>query len=330
MKQVANHAGVSIKTVSNYVNGYPHMSAPTRERIAASIKELGYRVNQSARSLRAGRTRTIGLLVPDVRQAYFPNLMTEIDEQAGRQGLSVAVMTTRGDPELERSFLLGDSGPDVDGIIFESAGLGADELPPAVTQRPLVIIGERVVGHESVDIISMDNEAAAHAAVHYLLSTGRRRILALGHRPSMGAPSASSTRLQGYRLAHEEAGVPVDEDLVPLCDVWSWEDGIAVTEQVMHKGVEFDAVFAFCDALALGVLVALQRAGKKIPEDVAVMGFDDIDEAAMTFPALSTVDGGRAWIADQAVTALLGQLNGEEREPKSMVAPFALRIRATT
>lgn len=325
MVDVAAAAGVSLKSVSNYFNDYPYMSEDLRSRIERAVQELGYQVNSSARSLRSGRTRTIALVVPELNQPYFAQLAEDVIASARELGMHVAIETTRADPEREREVLTGRVGPAADGIIFETVTLGQSEIPFDAVQRPLVLIGERISSPQS-DAVTMDNLSGAAEAVSHLIAQGRRRILALGHNPSALNPSAAHLREQGYRRAHEDAGLEVDPELIVQETRWRWPSGAAAMEEVLRRGVEFDAVFGFNDALALGAMTSLGRAGISIPEDVSVVGFDNVEEGELLAPTLTTVDAGRRQIARHAVEMLAERIGdpGESREPRSVVVPSRL------
>jgi len=332
MMDVARLAGVSLKSVSNYFNDYPHMTDELRDRICAAAAELDFRVNQSARSLRSGRTSNIALVVPELSQIYFANLAENVIAAARQQGFNVSILTTGNEAARELDVLTGKIGPAVDGIIFETVALAQREIPFDQVRCPLVLIGERVEDAE-VDRVSMDNVNGAMSAVNHLLERGRRRIVALGYGPESRRPSAASRRFEGYERALREAGIEPDPELVATPASWRWPDGGEAMAALMESGVEFDAVFAFCDALAFGAMAAVQRAGKTVPTDVAVVGFDNVEESAATFPSLTTVDPGRSMIASSAVGLLLDRIRGERPrggEPQHVVASHHIVVRGSS
>lgn len=329
MHEVAARAGVSIKTVSNYVNGYPYMRDSTKERVQQAINELQYKVNLSARSLREGRTRTVALVVPELNQAYFAELAQAVISFAAVGGLRVFIETTGGDPEREREILTGARGWLFDGLIFGPLGLGGGELGAMKSDVPVVFIGDRIEGSE-FDYVTMANADAAEAATSHLLRAGRRRIVALGADDS-AAPSAPSLRRLGYERAHDGFDAPTHQELFIGPLEWHRSAGSAAVASLLDSGVKFDAIFGFNDALALGAMRELQRRSIRIPEDVAVVGFDDTEDAAFSTPSLTTVNPGREEIARLAVELLVDRMahveDDDTRQASPVVTGFELVVR---
>ncbi|WP_234983358.1 LacI family DNA-binding transcriptional regulator [Demequina sp. NBRC 110053] len=332
MHDVARVAGVSVKTVSNVVNEYQHVKAGTRSRVLAAIDELGYRPNLTARGLRSGRTGVIRLAVPDIRQNYFAELADEIIRAADRRGLGVLVQQTGGDRERELEILAGRSLQMTDGLLFSPERLGQEDRDLLDVPFPLVLLGERIFGGPT-DHVTMHNISSASAAVQHLVEVGRRRIAVLGAHPDGRETLRSSDlRVRGYRQALDAAGIPYDPDLVRVTAPWHRENGAHAMRLLLRAGVEFDAVFALNDTLALGALRALGEAGVAVPEDVAVIGFDNIDEAHFAVPSLSSVDPGRAKIAGIAVDLLVERIEekGERRPPRRIKPDFGIVRREST
>ncbi|PPF45081.1 LacI family transcriptional regulator [Rathayibacter sp. AY1B7] len=327
LHDVARAADVSIKTVSNVINDYPHVRPATRSRVQAAIAQLGYRPNLSARSLRRGRTGVIGLALPELSLPYFAELADSVMRAADERGLTVLIEQTGGDPERERSVLASERRQLTDGLLFSPLGL-ADEDALAVG-FPLVLLGERIFTG-LVDHVTMQNTAAAHAATAHLLASGRRRIVALGTHPD-AAVSSASLRLEGYRAALAEAGIAYDERMIGVSGPWRRSGGAEAMRRVLASGLDFDAVFALNDTLALGAVRALQEAGVRVPEEVAVIGFDDIDEAGYSSPSLSSVDSGRDEIARTAVEVLQARIEGTRTGPGTLhEAAFTVVAREST
>jgi DNA-binding LacI/PurR family transcriptional regulator len=331
MHDVANLAGVSIKTVSNVINDYPYLRPETRRKVEEAIQALGYRPNLSARGLRSGRTGVISLIIPDLRNAYFAELADEVMLAADEKGLSVIIEQSKGDRERELSLLTGPRTAMVDGILYSVLGLGEDDahLLEAI-ETPMVLLGERIF-HGPTDHVTMRNSESTKAATLYLLSTGRRRIVAFGaHRGEV--IGSAGLRLTGYREALAEAGMPYDEQLISEVGGWFRFEGAQAMQELLASGVEFDGVVAFSDVIALGAMRVMQEAGIRIPEDVAVIGFDDIDETRYTLPTLSTVDPGRAEIARVAVGYLQERiaLGSRAVAPREYFAGFSIVEREST
>lgn len=320
MRDVARRAGVSAKTVSNVVNGYPYIKPETRERVLAAIAELGYQMNATARSLRTGRTGIIGLALPELRVPYFAELAGSVIAAAEARGLTVIIEQHGGRRDLELEVLSGARRHLTDGLIYSPLALGTgDEEALLELPYPLVLLGERVF-HPGIDHVTMQNTAAARAATEHLLQIGRRRVVALGSNPSQDVGSAP-LRLAGYREAFEAAGMPVDPVLeVPTIRTWDHATGARTVGRLVDDGVDFDGVFAFNDSLALGAMHELQVRGFRVPEDVAVVGFDAIDEGRYSNPTLTTIDPGRAEIPREAVR-LLDERRQGHGGPARRIAP---------
>lgn len=300
---VARLAEVSIKTVSNVLNDYPHIRPATKQRVLDAIQALDYHPNLTARGLRSGRTGLVSLIIPDLRNAYFAELADVVMRAADAQGLSVIIAQSGADRERELSLLRGPRSQMVDGILFSVLALSErDNDLLAEVRTPMVLLGERILTGPK-DHVTMRNTEGVRAATEHLIAQGRRRILAFGGDRAQGLSSAS-LRLDGYTEAVEQAGIGYDESLVVEVIGWFRSTGAAAMRRFLERGIPFDGVVAFNDAIALGAMRVLQEAGFSIPDDVAVIGFDDIDETRYTLPTLSTIDPGRQEIAEVAVRYL--------------------------
>lgn len=333
LHDVARLSGVSIKTVSNVINDYPHIRPTTREKVEAAIAELGYSPNLTARSLRSGRTGVIGLALPELSLAYFAELADLVMQAAEEQGLTVLIEQTRGEREREIKTLSSRTRALTDGLIFSPLGMGQEDAAALDVGFPLVTLGERIFDGPA-DHVTMQNVEAARAATEFLLGTGRRRIAVLGAHPGEEIGSAG-LRLRGYREALDAAGIAYDDTLIGYSGPWHRENGAAAMRGLLDAGVSFDAVFGLNDALALGGLRVLQQAGLRVPEDVAVLGFDNIDETQYSLPSLSTVEPGRLEIARTAVAALVERIaertsGATPVPPREIAARFEVIAREST
>lgn len=334
MHDVARVAGVSIKTVSNVINDFPHVRQMTRMRVLAAIDELGYRPNLSARGLRSGRTGVIGLAVPELRQNYFAELADAVIRAAEQHDLGVLVEQTSGDRDREIAAVTGAGRlRQTDGLLFSPQRLGQSDRDLLAVSFPLVLLGERIFGGPT-DHVTMHNVSSAQAAVEHLLQLGRRRIALIGAHPDQREDvRPSDLRVRGYRNALEAAGIPLDPQLIRAVAPWHRENGAEAMRDLIAEDIPFDGLFALNDTLALGALRALGDAGRRVPDDVAVIGFDDIDEARFSIPSLSSVDPGRAEIAETAVTLLVERINekeGERRPPRLIKPEFRIVAREST
>lgn len=330
MQDVAKAAGVSIKTVSNVVNDYPFIRPDTRQRVLASIAELRYQPNLSARGLRSGRTGAVSLVIPDLKNAYFAELADAVMRAASQRDLSVVIEQSGADRDRELGILTGPRMRMVDGVLFSALGLRPDDAALLGVATPLVLLGEQIMDGPT-DHVTMENISGSRAATAHLLGLGRRRLLALGAHPDR-VRGSSGLRLTGYRQALEAAGLPYVAELVVEAWAWHRSDGAEAMRSVLAAGTKFDGVVAFNDSIALGAMRVLQEAGLRIPQDVAVIGFDDIDEAQYSMPTLSTVDPGREEIAEVAVRLLLERIDAGSAvgPPRQMRAAYRLIQREST
>ncbi|KJL48657.1 HTH-type transcriptional regulator DegA [Microbacterium hydrocarbonoxydans] len=323
LHDVARLAGVSIKTVSNVINDYPHIRPTTRERVEAAISELGYTPNLTARNLRSGRTGAIALAVPDLSLAYFAELAAEVIAAAEAAGVVVLVEQTGGDRDRELELLRSPRLKLTDGLIFSPLGMGQDDVAALDVAYPMVLLGERIFDGPT-DHVTMRNIDAARAATEFLIAAGRRRIAVVGAHEGELIGSAA-LRLRGYVEALEAAGIPYDDDIVGYTTLWHRANGAETMREILARGVDFDAVFGLNDTLALGAMRVLQVEGRRVPDDVAVLGFDGLDEAEYSIPSLTTVDPGRDWIAKTAVATLLERIAGRaDAEPRTLLADFQI------
>jgi len=328
MKDVALRAGVSIKTVSNVVNGAPHVRDETRERVLAVIERIGYQVNASARNLRKGRKGLVGLVVPWLSRPYFAELASAFMEVAEERGLVVVIEQTGGDRARELDVLHGPRRSITDGLVFSPQALSQEDEPEIPDQAPLVLLGERVFSPR-VDHVTMRNVQAARAVVAYLLRRGRKRIALVGaHADDPDGPWA--LRTQGYLDGLAGAGVAAVPELIAEAQQWSLADGAAAMARLLESGQKFDAVFCLNDALAIGAAHALQLRGVRIPDDVAVVGFDDIEETRYTTPTLTSVHFDRADMSRAALDLLEARIEGSAGTPRLVEAQFRIEERGST
>jgi DNA-binding LacI/PurR family transcriptional regulator len=307
LHDVARLAGVSIKTVSNVINDYPHIRPATRTKVEAAIEQLGYQPNLSARSLRSGRSGVISLLIPDLRNAYFAELADAVMRAAQARGLSVIIEQMPGGKQDELAILRGPRMQLVDGILYSVLALGEEDAHLLPQGMPMVLLGDRIFNGPK-DHVTMQNVEGARAATEHMLSIGRRRIVALGAHPGEVIGSAG-LRLEGYRQALSAAGIEYDPAFVISAATWHRRDGAEAMRAFLETGVTFDGLVAFNDSIALGAMRVMQEAGLRIPADVAVIGFDDIDETRYSIPSLSTIDPSKDEIAERAVSLLIERIN---------------------
>lgn len=328
IKDVAERAGVSWKTVSNVVHGRTNVRPQTRDRVLHAIDELGYVPNQVGRDLRGDPTKVIALVVPDLENPYFARLAQRAQAEARRRGFTVAVQLSLDDAELEWSFIAGRTARPVDAVILSPSALASDRLVEERSGRPLVLLGESLVAAPDVVHVAMDNRGSAVEVVQHLVDQGRRSILFVGAQDSAAPHATWRERLDGYREGLRRVGHGHDPRYEIHVEQWDRPDGRAAVERALDDDVDFDAVIAANDLLAIGVLAGLRDRGRSVPEDVAVVGWDDIPEAAYAAPPLSSVAPDLDRLVAAALDAAIDP--PADRIAHEMQIPHRLVLRASS
>jgi DNA-binding LacI/PurR family transcriptional regulator len=328
LKDVAERAGVSMKTVSNVVHGYEHVSPQMRERVQAAIDALGYRPNLTARRLATGRTGMIALALPEMDHPYFSEISRIVGEEASRRGYRILIEQTLADVEAERAVLRDREEGLVDGVIFQPVRMGTLEIARLQPQTPLVLLGENAIPLNA-DHVMIDNTAAAKNAVSTLIAQGRRRIAFLA--TIRGNNSASThIRLLGYQEALVEAGITPDPELILLSDDFYVDAGTRALRQAVADGVTFDAVFCRDDLFGMAAMRVLTESGISVPEDVSVLSWDDTPFARYSTPPLSSVSPDKKVLAATAFDLLEDRIKGYDGLGRHRLAPYSISERATT
>ncbi len=329
MHDVAARAGVSQRTVSNVVNNYEHVRPATRARVQEAIDALGYRPNVSAQRLRQGRTGLIALAVPEIAAPYFAELADLLQRTAQEHGVTLLIDQTGGTRSRELQVLGGYQSNLIDGLILSPMGITADDLTQQVHTVPTVLLGESIADSGLLHV-SIDNVDAAIVATQHLLDSGRTRIVALGAHQPVDSIGPAGRRLRGYLTAMQNAGLGDAPELILRGNDWSRRDGYELVRQALDSGIRFDAIFCFNDVLALGAMRALIDAGVRIPEQVSVVGWDDIDEAAYANPALSSIAPDKKAIAATALGSLLDRISGVRVDRSNVTVGFTLAQRQSS
>lgn len=313
MNDVARVADVSIATVSHVINGTRFVSPERAERVLAAMRELDYTPDATARSLRVGRTHTIGLVIPDNSNPFFAELARRTEEAGFDAGYTTILGNSGERPERERQYVSTLLSKRVDGLII---------APFRAVDPPL----KRLLAKAAIPIVVIDRDdviPAADAVLHDDAGGGRQaaeHLLELGHAsiacvagPTHHGPGPG--RLEGFLSTLRERGVTIGEDAIVRGD-YHFEGGRAATAELLERGGSFTAVFAANDLMAAGAIRELLAHGRAVPDDVSVIGFDDAPLAEMTSPALTTVRQPLDEMADTAVSLLLARLNDPAVEPR--------------
>lgn len=321
--QVAELAGVSATTVSHALNGRRPVSAETRQRIMDAIAELGYRPDVAARGLRAGRSLTIGLVIPDITNPFYPVLARGVQDVLGPAGYDEIITNTNGVRDLERAALDKMISRQVDGVAFAVFHTHAADLQPVIdAQIPVVRLGGRAA-QTGVDLVHSDDEGGARDAVRHLIHNGYRRIAFICG-PAAEGPAAE--RVAGYRTALAEAGIGPQQNMVVHTD-FSRAGGAHGVEKLIRQRKRPDAVLCANDMMAIGVMRFCRESGIAIPGQVSITGFDDIAGAEFLLPSLSTVAQPGHDMGKAAAELLLHRTGVREAPPPSTRFATTVRIR---
>lgn len=309
--EVAEKAGVSRTTVSHVLSGNRPVAAPTRDRVERTIDELGFRPNGLARSLRIKRSDTVALIIPDITNPYYPVLARGLDDaMSGRY--RTYICNTDAVRERELEFVADVSDRHVDGIVIVAFQIGATDLRHILDLgMPVVSLGGTVEDRR-VDVVLTDDEHGAFEATRHLIHRGHGRVGMI-----RGAEGTDVQRFTGYRRALEMKGIPFDPELTAIGD-WTRPGGSRAMQALLASPDPPTGIFSANDLMAIGALDAAREAGLSLPEDLALVGYDDIEAAALVSPPLTTVvnpayEAGRAagrLLADR----MTGGYAGERRE----------------
>lgn len=324
IEDVARLAEVSKTTVSHVLTGKRPVAPETRARVETAISQLRYRPNGLARSLRTRTTHMVALVIPDITNPFYPLLHRGLED--GLDGdYRTFLCSTDGRPEREREFLEEVADRRVDGVVIDSFTMQHHAAATVPASIPIVRIGTTVVDDPNHDTVHADDENGASAATRHLVAKGHRRIAMI-----QGPPGAGGARNAGYRRVLEERGLPVDGSLVVSGD-WTRPGGTRAAEQLLRLPDPPTAIFCANDLMALGALDACRSHDKDVPGDVAIVGYDDIEAAAMVLPPLTTVSNPAYETGFLAGVLLRERMTGAYRgAPRTATLPCRLVERATS
>jgi DNA-binding LacI/PurR family transcriptional regulator len=315
IRDVAARAGVSHQTVSRVINDNPQVTEATRERVLAAIRELAFVPSPMARGLLSNQTRSIGVVAEDVSDHFFARMVAGAEAEARRRGYFLMIGSVEPDDD-EAGYLRLMLERRVEGLIVArpTASLSPDARSAGV---PLVTVGSSL--ETGVPLVDVDNRQGGYDATRHLLDHGHRRIATIVG--PAGWPSAAA-RLEGYRDALREAGA---EELVERASGWGLENGVAGATRLLDRGADFTALFAHSDLIALGAIRRLREAGLRVPDDVSVVGYDDLPIADYVEPALTTVHQPMREVGAVAAGFVLDQLaRGGPPERSAHLLPAVL------
>ena len=320
MRDVAQKARVSIKTVSRVVNNQGEISEETRQRVLAAIEELGYRPSKVARALVTQRTDTVGLIMADIANPYFSEVARGVLDTAQAKGYDVFLCNSDGNPQQELRLLQSLADHAVDGIIIYPSYDGKDNLTAfAEHYQPLVVINH-FVEHPGISLVMLETYQGAKLAVDYLVSKGHTTI---GMLTGVSDPySGKVQRVRGFRDALAAQELCVNSEWIMPCSAPTYECGYEAAQQLLTQHPQLTAIFAYNDLLALGAIQACNDLGCRVPTDCAIVGFDDIQWAAMSTPPLTSVRVDKGNLGRQATSRLLAVLDN----PDTVFSPIYVGV----
>lgn len=325
IKEIAARAKVSPATVSRVFSNPEMVSPKTLAKVKKIVDETGYRPNRLGASLRTRKTGNIVAIIPDITKPVNAGIIRAIENRAQSRGYSVLLGDTQGLAEREIYYAELVAMGQADGILLFSGNLPFTVSPEfsLYEQIPPLVNGNERVPTDQLVQVTVDNQAAAKDATKYLIGLGHSQIAALT------GPSnivSSNERLTGYRQALTEAGIAISDELIVEGDysVQSGDDAVRDLMGLKHRPT---AIFCFCDDMAIGAMKSLQQRGYVIPDDISVIGFDDIPYAEYVTPALTTVHQPLEEIGNACIDALLDQLKGNKPKPGVQFLPHTLKIR---
>ena len=327
---VARVAGVSRATVSRVVNGNPKVGDDAKRQVERAIERLGYIPNPAARSLVTRRSDSVGVVIPEppgmlFGDPFFPRLLRGISSELSARNLQLVLLMPQSaeeEPRVERYLAAGH----VDGALLVSLH-GEDSLPATLAERGVpVVVGGRPPGGEGVSYVDVDNIGGARSAIAHLIKVGRRTIATIAGPPDM---SAGIDRLEGYRLGLADCGLTQSAELEAAGD-FTQEGGAEAMRRILAARPDVDGVFAASDLMAAGALGVLRAAGRRVPEDVSVVGFDDSSIAATSEPPLTSVRQPIEEMGREMVRLLLEQTSRPGSVPRRVILATQLARRRSS
>lgn len=333
IKEVAKDAGVSIATVSYVLNKSKYVSPELTKKVLYSVKKLNYNINPMASCLRNKTTSTIGVVLQNIRNPFFPLLLAGLETQARRNDYRLMFFNSYNDLDVEKQAVLTFSNMWVDGIIIDSCVKESEKAEYIEFLRandpgkniPVVFL-ERSLDNQKSSAVITNNFDCGYVATHHLIQMGRKNIIFISGPNDW---SMVADRKFGYLKAIEESGLQSKQ--IITADDFSANSAYKIIKQILSEGGNhIDGIFAMNDQIALGSIKAIKDLGLNIPSDIAVVGFDNIQLSSMITPSLTTIDVPRYLMGKTAVELLVGHINDETKQAQTVILPSQIVIRHST
>lgn len=315
IKDVAKEARVSIATVSRVLNNIDVVNEDTKQRVKDAIEKLGYRPNIVARSLKTQKTRTVGIIIPDISNQFYPEIVRGAEDVANIYDYNVMLCNTDLDKEKEIEYLKILKEKMSDGVIYMSSTMNEDVYKVLEDLNLSAVLIENSDPSGKIPSVSIDNEKAAFDGVSYLIKKGNKKVAYIG--TDKNNNNLSALRYKGYTKALEKNGMAIDENRVCFCGSKA-KDGNSSMGRILDAA-EVDAVFCTGDEIAMGAINCLREKGIKVPEQVDVVGFDNVYFSAIFYPKLTTVAQPMYDMGSVGMRMLIKKINNEEPEAKNYV-----------
>ena len=326
IRDVAKRAGVSTTTVSHVINETRFVEESTRTKVLNAIEGLGYTVNTAARSLRGGKTQTLGLVIPDAANLFFAEFSRKIEDFGFKAGYNVIVCNTDNESTKEAAYLEALVSKQVDGVIFISSGGDPDHLRSLADYEIPVVIADREIPLDLADVVLLDNEQAGFEITNHLLALDHRLIGCITG-PDKFSPS--SQRLDGFYRAHKEWGIPFHPELI-TSGKFTLSSGYTSFDRIWQQELKASALFVFSDMMAIGAINNAFSKGIKIPDDLSVIGFDNIELASVCLPSLTTYAQPVEAMAETIVDLMLDRIKNKKTNARKITFRGSLIIRKST
>jgi len=325
LKMVAERAGVSVNTASRAINNKSDINEKTKKRVLKVAQELGYVQNATAVALRTKKTRTLGVVIADNRNPFYAEVLNGMEEAAREKNYHIILANTQRDYRKEEEAINLLLAKRVDGLLITPVQDRNDDIKKLIEANiPFVIVGRDFENIE-VDAVYNDEVKGGFFATEYLIKKGHKRIAFIN---GFLHKSPAQGRLEGYKKALKEHGIPLDDMMVSVGDI-DVEDGYERTKQMLEKNLDFTAIFAYNDMMAFGAMQAVKEKGLRIPEDIGLVGYDDISFSSLISPSLSTIRLKKQELGAESVKLLLSRINGSREKMKKIMLNVELIVRGT-
>jgi len=325
LRKVAERARVSVNTASRAINNKPDINQETKKRILKVAQELGYVRNDTAVALRTKKTGTIGVVIADNRNPFYAEVLNGMEVAAREKNYHIILTNTQRDYKKEEEAINLLLAKRVDGLLIAPVQDRDDDIKNLIEANiPLVIVGRDFENIE-VDAIYNDEVKGGFLATEYLIKKGHKRIALID---GFLYKSPAKGRLEGYKKALKEYGIPFDDALVSVGDI-DVKDGYERTKQLFEKELDFTAIFTYNDMMAFGAMQAIKEKGLRIPQDIGLVGYDDIPFCSLMNPALTTIILKKQDLGTESVKLLLSRISSKCRKMKKVILDVKLIMRET-